>query len=576
MAVGGGARSNFPRLESSEWLYYVHHDALGCMEAEQSQNFNERLSQWVSSQGFWFQLRYSLAGSGTKGNLTYHVLRLSARLLVFLFIAVIGLWVYMLRKQKSPEYADGMRLAMQGSLSATDSKMTGYTDSRGNRGINHLVFQGGEKTFFTTLEARNIRFQKGFIDEFKKTWDPGTVAISRLELEIHAGADDATMAQNISTALFRQIPSVKLEAIEVAEATLRWGYSERTRGSIEGSKLNVLRGDGFYKLTFRGGLFTQNWLRELEITEMIVNVNREGISIEKAEFTKDGGTAEFANVKVLAGERPAVKGTVKLRKMDLKNLLPSAIRGFVEGALSGNFELSGSTNSSEGIGFKGLVMLDGEDTISMRERLHILKALSVIDYFRNYHRVDFREGQFTLKTNNGGMEITDLNLKADDLFTMAGSLRVRLPTPEEAQATVDDASRSASTLVTNEDEDMDEKLRKSGDRDVTLKAAGLQAKKNQGAGQSGASASLSDQASTGQELRYLQTQAADRASRTLHYEGNFDVTLPENAFERTPRLSAMHPADPVTKRIPLEIPIEGSIYEITLKQSEELYLQGKR
>ena len=34
------------------------------METEQLQNFNERLSQWVANQGFWFQVRYSMSGTG--------------------------------------------------------------------------------------------------------------------------------------------------------------------------------------------------------------------------------------------------------------------------------------------------------------------------------------------------------------------------------------------------------------------------------------------------------------------------------------------------------------------------------
>ena len=54
------------------------------MESEQSQNFNERLSQWVANQGFWFQVRYSMSGSGMKGRAMFHLLRIGFRLLVFL------------------------------------------------------------------------------------------------------------------------------------------------------------------------------------------------------------------------------------------------------------------------------------------------------------------------------------------------------------------------------------------------------------------------------------------------------------------------------------------------------------
>ena len=67
------------------------------MESEQSQNFNERLSQWVANQGFWFQIRYSMTGSGTKGTAMFHLLRMGFRLLLFLIVAAIGTWVYLVR-----------------------------------------------------------------------------------------------------------------------------------------------------------------------------------------------------------------------------------------------------------------------------------------------------------------------------------------------------------------------------------------------------------------------------------------------------------------------------------------------
>ena len=66
--------------------------------------------------------------------------------------------------------------------------------------------------------------------------------------------------------------------------------------------------------------------------------------------------------------------------------------------------MSGSTNSSDGIGFEGQVVLDGKDVISLRERLHLLKALRWWTTSRNYYRVDFREGSFQMKTTGGGME----------------------------------------------------------------------------------------------------------------------------------------------------------------------------
>jgi hypothetical protein len=38
----------------------------------------------------------------------------------------------------------------------------------------------------------------------------------------------------------------------------------------------------------------------------------------------------------------------------------------------------------------------------------------------------------------------------------------------------------------------------------------------------------------------------------------------------------MYPPDPNNGRIPLNVPIEGHLYELTLKQAEEIYQLGQR
>jgi hypothetical protein len=253
------------------------------------------------------------------------------------------------------------------------------------------------------------------------------------------------------------------------------------------------------------------------------------------------------------------------------------MRNFLEGSISGEFKISGSTNSSEGIGFQGRVECDGQDVITLRERLHLLKALSVVDYSRNYHRVDFREGGFELKTGSGGLEVTDLKLKADDLFTLEGAMRVRLPTPEETQAAINRSARGGTPLFSAEDADSEVPQVKENSGDFTLKRAALEAKRIKEGKQAESSLTLLDRLGVmSMEMRRLEEQASERLSRTLQYEGAFRITLQPDAFERTPRLSARYPVDPATNRIPMMVPIKGTLYEITLQQAEEIYQMGRR
>jgi hypothetical protein len=38
----------------------------------------------------------------------------------------------------------------------------------------------------------------------------------------------------------------------------------------------------------------------------------------------------------------------------------------------------------------------------------------------------------------------------------------------------------------------------------------------------------------------------------------------------------MHPPDPTSGRISIDVPIEGNIYEMTLSQAEDIYVKGRR
>lgn len=545
------------------------------MESEQSKNFNERLSQWVANQGFWFQVRYSMTGSGNKGTLMFHLLRLSSRFLILLLIVAVGGWVYLIKVTGTTKFKDGFKESVQEGLSASEIELTGFSRNRGQLGISRLACQGGNETFFTSLEARNIRGKMGLLDGLSGKWDTGTISISMLDLELRAGTDDAESAKMLAKVLFDKSSRVEINSLEIADANLRWGYSDRTRGSIEHSLLKVNRTENGLKLAFTGGTFSQNWLRNLEIVNLVVEIDPEGLIFEKAEFKRGLGTVDFSGLKVAAGERPTVDGTARIRTLAIEDIVPLAMRSFIEGSISGDFRVTGSTNSLDGIGFEGKVTLDGQDSISLRdERIHLLKALSDMDFVRNYRRVDFREGSFHLKTTGGGMEVTDVNLKADDLFTLEGKMRVRLPTPEETKAAAKNRSLAGdSPIVDGEDPGSDELAPKSDEMDFTLSKAARRIKEGM---QNDSSTSLSGRLALNLEARQMEARASERLSRTLRYEGMFRITLLADAFERAPRLLQLFPVDPQLGRIPLMVPIEGTLYEISLKQAEDLYQQGRR
>jgi len=541
------------------------------MELEQSQDFNARLSQWVANQGFWFQVRYSITGTGTAGTAMFHLLKLMFRLLVFALILAVGGALYLTKRTGTKDFHESFTAQIQEGLSATKAEVGIFSRDQGLMSINKLICDGGADSFYTKLDARNIRGKMSFIDGVIGKWNLGVVSIFKLNLDLNAGADDALTSQRIGQALFKQSNRVLLNSIDISDATITWGYSDRTNGSVENSALKIQRQPDSMKLSFKGGTFSQNWLKKLEIIDLVIDCTPEGFTFEKAQFRQGVATVDFSGLKVAGGERPVVSGVVKIRRLPLENALPFTLRSFLEGSISGDFNVTGSSNSTEGIGFSGLVILGGQDSLTLRERLPILKALSDVDYVRNYYRVNFTDGSFELKTNGGTLTISDLKLKADDLLTMDGHLNVRLPTPDEARAAVLKGEKTKGDTTALQEEAEEQKMALKKDDAFSLTRAGKETKRAKEAGTKSGTSPMNDRLNDALAARQFSEQAAERASRTLLYEGEFRITLPPDAFELAPKLLDKYPLDRVAGRIPLLVPIDGDLYDITAKQADEIY-----
>jgi hypothetical protein len=170
-----------------------------------------------------------------------------------------------------------------------------------------------------------------------------------------------------------------------------------------------------------------------------------------------------------------------------------------------------------------------------------------------------------------------VNLKADDLFTLQGALKVRLPNQGEVQAAVgQDVETESSPMFMGEGDSntLGDGLR--SESDFSLKRAALELKRIRESDKSENSLSLRDRLGMNLELRRLQSQSSERMSRMLQYEGQFLITIPNDAFERAGILRQRYPVDRASNRIPIRVPVEGGLYELTLKQAEDIYEQGRR
>jgi hypothetical protein len=539
-------------------------------QSEQLQNFQERLNQWISDQGFWFQLRYAMVGMRSKRAVAYHTLRLTLRLAIFFVVISVGVFVYFMMRTGSKSYVADLNQSLKENFRAEKIEMRGFKHQNGEFYISRMAMLGGERTFYEDLEIRNLKCRMGLFDGLVNTWKPGLIEINKVTMELRAGSDSADSSKSIGDVIFQKLEGVEIEKIHVSEMSMLWGFSERTRGRILNSRLYLSRIEDGWNVILRGGTFSQNWLRDLDIVEIKASVQRGGITFEKAEFTKGVGSVTVKRLEIKSGERPGVSGELTLKNMEAGELMPVAVRGYVDGKMSGEFEVFGSTNSSDGVGFAGQVVLGAGDGLYLRDRLHILKALSVVDAFNTYRRVLFTEGNFGMRSHGGRLLLSDINVKTEkDLMSLSGSIVVRIPTPEEALMVSEEGEEVEATIV-------DETQLNDQDESISLREAVRASGDQEKAGFDKDPESLFQQVNMNTETRRIEELAAEEKARAFRYEGKIQMSLKRDAFARAPKLASIYPVSAEMQRLVLEVPLEGLLYDLTFEQADEIFKQGGR
>jgi hypothetical protein len=542
------------------------------MEAEQTQSFNQKLSQWIASQGFWFQLRHSMSGGGGWAMTVNHLVRLGFKVLLALLVATGGFGIYLVQRVKTEPFRESLNAGLAGALGATEAKVLDFERSQGSVQIRRIGAEGGETSFFRNLDAGNVRLKMGLLDGMAGPWDAGTLQAKWMEIDLKSGADSPELAKAIGDSFFREWEGFRFSSVDVDEATLRWGFSQRTQGRIEQSHLVAIRGSEGWKLLFKGGRFSQNWLKKLEIVELAVECGPGGLKVTKGEFKVGGGEIKFRDVAVAGGEKPVVSGVVEISKVDLASFLPDAAKPFVEGVLSGNFTLSGSTNSVDGIQLEGDVTLGGGNVITLREKLHLFNALSVVDVYNSYFKVPFDRGSFHLKTGGGAMELSRVDLKAGELMTAQGKLLMRLPRDNEMVGP-DGTNPFAPIFDPNLNPAQGDQ-----EKDLTLENAAKAGEEAKAAGSESKEMAIFERGAQRRINDLLLQQEMSRRAQALRCEpgSGLRITIPGDAFDRSEVLRETFPVDPGNGRIAMDVPLQGTLYELTRRQAEELLDLGTR
>ena len=167
----------------------------------------------------------------------FHFLKLFSRIAIFALIVGVGVWIYLVKQAGTENFQTKVKSSLQEKFGAEEIVMKGFKKQQGKLNISRMAMIGGDDTFFTGLELRALTCRMGLLDGISKEWDPGQITISRMELGLRAGADSDEAAESISKILFKDTGRLAVNSVVVADMSIRWGFSERTRGQILNSRM---------------------------------------------------------------------------------------------------------------------------------------------------------------------------------------------------------------------------------------------------------------------------------------------------------------------------------------------------
>ncbi|MDB4340611.1 hypothetical protein OAA12_00585 [Akkermansiaceae bacterium] len=404
------------------------------VDQQRLNEYQSKVSDWIGRQGVLFQIRYArTVGAVTLGR---HLSGLALKLVLFLVVAGVCGFFVLNRYFDSPGYGERVAGQVANALGAGEVEVTGFSRNFGKGDFQFLELKGGEESFFYEAKFEKLRGEFSFLTGVTDSWRPSAISIKKADLRLKAGGSEDEMKLGFSS-IIESLKGQGISQIKIEDCSFSWGYSKLTFGMVRNSDFRAVLHEGIWEVELSGGTFQQNWLGPLAIKSADLKVGMGGIKIESLNLESNGGEADL---------KGSISGPVNMPTFDLAggfNSLPIeklikingvSTREYIEGRISGDLKIGGSSNRQ--VELSGQVKLDEKDSVTIRERWSLLRALSILDNERTYLRIDFNQGGFAFSTGGGGIEVSEINLNAGNKARLLGSFKTRLPTQAEAAETL--------------------------------------------------------------------------------------------------------------------------------------------
>lgn len=539
------------------------------VDQQRLNEYKSRVSDWIGRQGILFQLRY--ARTVGSGSIFRHVGGATIKLLLLLVVLGVCSFFGLKRYFRSPGYQEKIAAQITDAMGAEEIEASGFSRNVNSGEFHRLEVKGGAKSFFYEADFEGFSGVFSYLTGVTESWRPSTVRMQKADVRLKAGGDQEEMELGFSSVI-ESLNGNGISQIKVDDCSFDWGYSKLTFGEVRNTSFKATLQGGVWEVELSGGTFQQNWLGPLEIESAALRIDEKGIEVDSLKLRMDEGSVTLEGRISGPANMPTFDLSGRFTFLPLENFVRIQginTREYIEGRISGDLAISGSSNRR--VELSGLVELAENDSVTVRERWSLLRALSILDIDRTYLRIDFDQGGFAFSTGGGGMKVDRINLTAGKKARLTGGFETRLPTQEEAATalgieltenfSLDYTDSSAAQQLENDRMRIDS-------RDEDDEGFGVDIDKSVEDGK----LRVDESKLSGKELEELRMKQEMEVHRIT---GELKVAVPAGAFDSSEALLKLYPKDEEGWRwIPVKL-ADANFMTIS-DQAKELLLRQAR
>ena len=394
----------------------------------------------MARQSFWHRMKYG-NHPGNKSRLTGFFFKL---VIILLVLTGIGIFVFSLAvksRVKSEESSATLAEATAEALSARDMTMTPLFWEDDGITLRNVRIEGGRESFFKRLDFDTTRFALDFMDVIEGAWRPSRIEFRGVDVSLRSGAftdrewreliasvaDEEGRVKGTGGWLTPNVGFSQLRTIVLRQMDVSWGAKRWMAGSLLGCDAEATERNGVWTIRIEKGVYSQNWLKNLVVEKLTLEVDSAEIRVIEGKFRFPSGAPATMQGVVSVGGDPEFDLKVRVQEGELSDFLFPDKLLVLSGKVDGEFQLGGSPNKKEGVSVLGRLtandsraegrqLPERDKTWRVKLGRNMDRELPVFRAFGDSLGVEglryftAESSVIDFKSSEGNLEVTDLEL----------------------------------------------------------------------------------------------------------------------------------------------------------------------